>query len=117
MVESFHFDWCLYHRADKAVKTSYAGTHWDDAAFVAKLEEAARRMPLLAREVRTLQAGAYRAAFSPSAMVELLGTLGWSGFSLKSPLPNTAWPPTASMHGNRPRRCAWGRARSLRPIC
>ena len=83
-VESFHFDWCHYHRADKAVKTSYAGTHWDDAAFAAKLEEAARRMPLLAREVRTLQAGAYRTAFSPSAMVELLGTLGWSGFSLKS---------------------------------
>ena len=83
-VETFHFDWCLYHRADKAVKTSYAGTHWDDAAFAAKLEEAARRMPLLAREVRTLQPGAYRAAFAPSAMAELLGTLGWSGFSLKS---------------------------------
>lgn len=83
-VESFHFDWCLYHRADKAVKTSYAGTRWDDAAFAAKLEEAARRMPLLARDVRTLQAGAYRAAFCASAMVELLGTLGWSGFSLKA---------------------------------
>ena len=83
-VESFHFDWCHYHHADKAVKTSYAGTHWDDAAFAAKLEEAARRVPLLAREGRTLPAGAYRAAFSPSAMVELLGTLGWSGFSLKS---------------------------------
>jgi predicted Zn-dependent protease len=83
-VESFHFDWCLYHRADKAVKTRYAGTHWDDAAFASKLEEAARRMPLLAREARTLQAGAYRAAFAPSAMVELLGTLGWGGFSLKA---------------------------------
>ena len=32
-VESFHFEWCLYHRADKAVKTVYAGTHWDDAAL------------------------------------------------------------------------------------
>jgi predicted Zn-dependent protease len=38
----------------------------------------------LAREGRTLLPGAYRAALSPSAMVELLGTLGWSGFSLKS---------------------------------
>jgi predicted Zn-dependent protease len=83
-VESFHFDWCLYHRADKAVKTAYAGTRWDDAAFAARLDEAARRVPLLEREPRTLQPGAYRAAFSPSAMVELLGTLGWSGFSLKS---------------------------------
>ncbi|RZT93697.1 TldD/PmbA family protein [Rivibacter subsaxonicus] len=83
-VESFHFDWCLYHRADKAVKTAYAGTRWDDTAFAARLDEAARRVPLLERDAHTLQPGAYRAAFSPSAMVELLGTLGWSGFSLKS---------------------------------
>lgn len=83
-VESFHFDWCLYHRADKAVKTAYAGTDWDDSVFVARLEEAARRVPLLEREAHTLRPGAYRAAFSTSAMVELLGTLGWSGFSLKS---------------------------------
>ena len=83
-VESFHFDWCLYHRADKAVKTAYAGIHWDDTVFAAKLEEAARSVPLLAREARTLQPGAYRAAFATSAMVELLSTLGWSGFSLKA---------------------------------
>jgi len=83
-VESFHFDWCLYRQADKAIKTAYAGTHWDDAAFVAKFEEAAARVPLLAREPRTLKPGDYRAAFTPTALVEILGTLGWSGFSLKS---------------------------------
>ena len=83
-VESFHFEWCLYHRADKAVKTVYAGTHWDDAAFCARLEEAAQRVPLLAREPRTLKPGAYRAALAPMAMAEILGTLGWSGFSLKA---------------------------------
>lgn len=83
-VESFHFEWCLYQRADKAVKSVYAGTRWDDTDFVARLEEAARRVPLLERQARTLSPGAYRAAFSTSAMVELLGTLGWSGFSLKA---------------------------------
>lgn len=83
-VESFHFDWCLYHRADKAVKTAYAGTRWDDAAFAARLDEAAARVKLLERPARTLQPGAYRAAFAPAAMAELLGTLGWSGFSLRA---------------------------------
>ncbi|MGA0608752.1 TldD/PmbA family protein [Caldimonas sp. KR1-144] len=83
-VESFHFDWCLYRQADKAIKTAYAGTHWDDAAFVARFDEVAARVPLLAREPRTLKPGAYRAAFTPTALVEILGTLGWSGFSLKS---------------------------------
>jgi predicted Zn-dependent protease len=83
-VESFHFDWCLYHRADKAVKTAYAGSSWDDGVFAARLEDAARRLPLLERDARTLAPGAYRAAFAPAAMVELLGILGWSGFSLKA---------------------------------
>ncbi len=83
-VESFHFDWCLYHRADKAVKTAYAGTHWDDAAFAARLDQAVTRVKLLERPARTLQPGAYRAAFAPAAMAELVGMLGWSGFSLKA---------------------------------
>jgi predicted Zn-dependent protease len=83
-VESFHFDWCLYHLADKAVKSAYAGTQWNDAKFAARLGEAAARVQLLKRPARTLQPGAYRAAFAPAAMAELLGTLGWSGFSLKA---------------------------------
>ena len=82
-VETFHFDWCLYQRADKAVKTAYAGSHWDDAVLAARLEEAAMRVPLLARGSKVLPPGSYRAAFSPAATVELVGTLGWSGFSLK----------------------------------
>ena len=83
-IESFDFSWCLYQRTDKAVKAVYAGTDWSDAAFLARLEAAAARVPLLERTARTLAPGPYRAAFSPSAMVELLGTLGWSGFSLKA---------------------------------
>jgi predicted Zn-dependent protease len=83
-VESFHFEWCHYHRADKAVKTAYAGTHWQDAVFAARVEEAARQVPLLARPAHTLAPGGYRAAFAPAAMVDLLGTLNWSGFSLKA---------------------------------
>ncbi|MEO7336840.1 MAG: metallopeptidase TldD-related protein [Caldimonas sp.] len=83
-VESFHFDWCLYHRADKAVKSVYAGTQWDDSAFAVRLDESAERVALLDREVRVLPPGRYRTAFAPTAMVELLGTLAWSGFSLRA---------------------------------
>jgi predicted Zn-dependent protease len=83
-VENFHFDWCLYQRADKALKAVYAGTHWDDAVFAAKLGEGAARLPLLERAAKPLSPGAYRAALSTAAMVELLGTLGWGGFSLRA---------------------------------
>jgi predicted Zn-dependent protease len=83
-VESFHIDWCLYHAADKAVKTAYAGSQWDEAEFVHRIAAAAQRLQLLVKPPRTLPAGGYRAYFSPAAMVELLGTAGWSGFGAKA---------------------------------
>jgi len=83
-VESFHIDWCLYQQADKAVKTVYAGTHWDSAEFARRVATGAGRLPLLAQPPRSLPPGAYRAYFTPTAMVELVGTLGWGGFGAQA---------------------------------
>lgn len=83
-VESFHFDWCLYQQADKAVKTAYAGTHWHADEFAKRVATGALRLPLLAQEPRRLSPGAYRAYFTPAAMNELLGTLAWSGFGAQA---------------------------------
>jgi predicted Zn-dependent protease len=80
-VESFHFDWCLVQQADKALKSAYAGTRWDEAEFARMVERDAQRLPLLAQPPRVLPPGAYRAYFTPIAMAELLGTLSWGGFS------------------------------------
>lgn len=83
-VETFHFDWCLYHAADKAVKTAYAGTQWSDEAFARRVADGAARLALLARPPRVLKPGTYRSWFAPAAMAELLGVLGWSGFGQKA---------------------------------
>ena len=83
-VESFHFDWCLYQQADKAVKTAYAGTTWDANEFARRVSTGATRLPLLAQEPKRLSPGAYRAYFTPTAMGELLGTLAWSGFGAQA---------------------------------
>ena len=82
-VHSFQLDCCAYQGADKAVKTAYAGTHWDPDALASRLEDATRRSALLARPAKALVPGAYRVYFSPVAMADLLGTLGWGGFGLK----------------------------------
>ncbi|HUG21739.1 TldD/PmbA family protein [Piscinibacter sp.] len=83
-VESFHIDWCLYHAADKAVKASYAGTQWVDAEFARRVAAGAERLPLLALPPRHLAPGAYRAYFTPAAMGELVGMLGWGGFGAQA---------------------------------
>jgi predicted Zn-dependent protease len=81
--ETFHFEWCLYHSADKAVKSTYAGARWDAVEFASRVAQGAQRMRLLAQPAKTLAPGAYRVYFTPAAMGELLGTLCWGGFGLK----------------------------------
>jgi predicted Zn-dependent protease len=83
-VESFDLGWCLYHDRDKAVKTSYAGSTWDSAAFQSKMGFAREQLARLAGSPRTLEPGEYRAYLAPAAMTELLGMMSWAGFGLKS---------------------------------
>ena len=83
-VENFNFGWCLYHSRDKAVKSGYAGSAWDSAAFGHKMGFAREQLALLGERPRELSPGAYRAFIAPAAMTEILGMLSWAGFGLKS---------------------------------
>jgi predicted Zn-dependent protease len=80
-VTSFSLQWSLYHRADKAVKTTYSGFEWVDADFAAKMADARERLALLARPARSLEPGSYRAYLTPAAMAEVAEMLCWGGFS------------------------------------
>lgn len=82
-VENFNFDWSLYHRSDKAVKSAYAGFAWSDAELGARMEAARVHLEHLKAAPRTLDPGRYSAYLSPAAMQELLDMLCWGGFSEK----------------------------------
>jgi predicted Zn-dependent protease len=81
---SYHFDWSFYLRADKAVKSSYAGFEWDESALNRKMAGAAVQFDLLKKEPKTIPAGKYRVYLSPSAVEEIIGILAWYGFGLKN---------------------------------
>jgi predicted Zn-dependent protease len=89
-VESFHIEWCLYLRADQAVKASHAGAHWVPAAFRKQVAQSAVQLRLLARPAVAVQPGEWRAYLAPAAVAELLGTLGWSGFSARARRTDTS---------------------------
>jgi predicted Zn-dependent protease len=80
-VRSFNLQWSLYHRADKAVKTSYGGFAWVPDVFAAKMTDARERLSLLTVPSRSLKPGRYRAYLTPTAMEEIAGMLCWGGFS------------------------------------
>jgi len=83
-VDSFNFDWSFYRQSDQAVKTSYAGFDWDATALAGKMAQAGERLELLALPRRTLEPGEYRAYLAPAAMNDIVGLLGWGGFSARA---------------------------------
>jgi len=80
-IATFSLDWSLYHRADKAVKSLYAGFEWSDAEIAARMADARERLALVTRDAQTLAPGRYRAWLAPSAMDEIASLLCWGGFS------------------------------------
>jgi predicted Zn-dependent protease len=83
-VSTFSFDWSCYLRADRAVKCSYAGRTWDERRLGRKLDDARSALALLDRPSAAVAPGRYRAYLSPAAMEDLLGLVGWTGFSCKA---------------------------------
>jgi predicted Zn-dependent protease len=83
-VESFLFDWSLYHAADKAVKSSWGGNAWDATQLSQRIDAARVQLAALARPPRRLAPGDYRAYLTPAALDELLGMLSWAGVSDKA---------------------------------
>jgi predicted Zn-dependent protease len=78
---TFNLQWSLYYRADKAVKSAYAGFQWDPAALAARMAQARERLALISRPAKSLTPGRYRAYLAPTAMEEIAGLLAWGGFS------------------------------------
>ncbi|MFZ6875182.1 TldD/PmbA family protein [Undibacterium sp. Di27W] len=79
-----NFDWSLFHTADKAVKSNYAGTSWDVAQVRHKMADARQKLLLLARTPVTVPPGNYRVYLSPTALNELIMMLNWGGLSEKA---------------------------------
>jgi predicted Zn-dependent protease len=81
---SYHLDWSFYLRADKAVKSTYAGFQWNPQDLRQKMAAAGEQLGLLDREPKTIKPGKYRVYLAPRALEEIFGLLSWGGLGLKS---------------------------------
>ena len=81
---NFNFDYSIYLRADKAVKSGYAGTTFNQVDLDKSIKSAASELEILKRDPITIKPGKYRVYLAPAALSELVEMLGWGGFGLKS---------------------------------
>jgi predicted Zn-dependent protease len=81
---SFNLDWSLFHANGQAVKSNYAGDTWQAAQFEQRLAQAREQLMYLGRPLKVLPPGSYRAYLAPAALDEIVGMLGWGGFSAQA---------------------------------
>lgn len=83
-VDNFNLEWCLYHDADKAIKSAYAGTHWDRTEFANKMATSSDQLSVLQQPPKQIAPGPYRVYLAPSALNEIMGLLSWEAFGIKA---------------------------------
>lgn len=91
---TWSFDWSVYLASgpyqDKAVTSQRGGTTWQPSEVIAAIDEARGLLPILAREPKVLEPGAYRTWLAPKAVAELVGMFNWGGFSTRAQRTNTS---------------------------
>ncbi|MDZ8096207.1 MAG: TldD/PmbA family protein [Nostoc sp. DedQUE05] len=79
--DSFSLDYSLFSTSEQAVKGTFAGSDWDESAYITKISEAKKQIELLARPIKELPRGQYKTYFAPAAVADLLVMLSWGAVS------------------------------------
>lgn len=81
MSEAFSLDYSLFNVSGQAVKGIYAGTSWDQAAYLSNLDRSIAQLQRLDRQPKRLPRGKYRTYLAPAAVAELIPMMSWGGVS------------------------------------
>ena len=79
--DSFTLDYSLFSASGQAVKGTFAGSDWDESAYIGKISEGKKQLELLVRPAKELSRGQYKTYFAPAAVADLLLMLSWGAVS------------------------------------
>ncbi len=89
-VHTFNASWSCHLAGDRSVSGAYAGTAFAAGELARRLQASRQELEGLRRPAASVAPGRYRAYLAPTAVRELLGMLGWGGFSLKAQRAGTS---------------------------
>jgi predicted Zn-dependent protease len=79
--DTFTLDYSLFSPSGQAVKGTFAGSKWDESAYIAKINQDKKQLELLALTPKQLPRGNYKTYFAPAAVADLLMMLSWGALS------------------------------------
>ncbi|MEA5617345.1 TldD/PmbA family protein [Cronbergia sp. UHCC 0137] len=75
--DSFILDYSLFMASGQAVKGNFAGSNWNESAYIAKINDGKKQLEMLSRPVKKLPKGEYKTYLAPAAVADLLNMLSW----------------------------------------
>ena len=79
--ESMYLDYSLYSAKEKAVKGSYATTHYNQEELAHALEDSKAALKVMDQKTTQLKPGKYKVYMAPAALNEIADILGWDALS------------------------------------
>lgn len=76
---NYSLDFSLFDDQNRAVKGTVAGSQWQQATFLDKINQAKQQLAMLGRPAKTIERGQYRTYLAPAAVAELLHMFSWGG--------------------------------------
>lgn len=79
--DSFSLDYSIFTDAGQAVKGNFAGSQWNQDAYLEKLADSKAQLARLTQSPKTIERGEYRTYLAPAAIAELLAMFSWGALS------------------------------------
>ncbi|MEO0378019.1 MAG: TldD/PmbA family protein [Cyanobacteria bacterium P01_A01_bin.17] len=81
VTETFVLDYSMITPTEKAVKSIYAGSDWNQEQYEEHISQSVKQLVVMERPVKTVPPGKYRTYFAPEAVAELISMLSWGAVS------------------------------------
>ena len=82
--ENFSIDYSIYTPAEKAVKSTFAGSRWSKSEFAQDLAQSRSLLQAMERPAVKIPKGKQRVYLAPAAVSDLIGMFSWGGVSERS---------------------------------
>jgi predicted Zn-dependent protease len=78
---TFTLDYSLFDAEGRAVKGTYAGSHWQDETYQRQIAASRQQLAKMQKPLKSIERGQYRTYLAPAAVADLVGMLSWGGIS------------------------------------
>ncbi len=77
--DTFSLDYSLITPDEKMVKSTYAGSHWDQSEYEQTMASSIAKLRMMEKPGKKIKPGSYRTYIAPAGVADIVGMFSWGG--------------------------------------